>query len=179
MLYLCGSLLWLMLGLIPALAAAVPALRHGLESLAEGTGALAVASRRSLMYAPAPHGVGLVLDYTFSALNVALGVLLAARRPRDLTPRLLSVAFIGTAATFNAPSHEVFHLIGPVPVVMVLHFSFHIVSGVAYLWAVLLFPDGRLPRAGDAARRWRVTLAAVASTAVITFVSYRSSFVAH
>jgi hypothetical protein len=34
MLYLCGSLLWLMLGLIPALAAAVPALRHGLESLA-------------------------------------------------------------------------------------------------------------------------------------------------
>jgi signal transduction histidine kinase len=168
-----------MLGLVPALGSAVPALRHGLESMVQGTGTLAEASRRVLLYGSSTHGVGLALDYTFSALNVALGVLLAVRRPRGLTPRLLSVAFIGTAATFNAPSHELFHVIGSVPVVTGLHFAFHIVSGVAYLWAVLLFPDGRLPFAGEAAGRWPTILAAVASTVVITLVCYLSSFVAH
>ncbi|MCU7727490.1 histidine kinase [Actinoplanes sp. KI2] len=148
--YLGGALLWLSLGLVGLLSAAMP---------------------------PLPHGPGpAALDYVFSLLNIALGVFLVLRRPDDLTPRLLAVAFVGTAATFNAPSHAVFHLIGADPGITGFHFAFHVVSGVAYVWAVLLFPDGRLPLG---AGRRATAVAAVASTAVITFVCYRSSFVAH
>ncbi|GAB1640625.1 sensor histidine kinase [Krasilnikovia sp. MM14-A1259] len=174
--YLAGALAWLALGLIPVLSAGVPLVRHGLQAAAQqDTGALAEAARRSL-HAAMPHGASAALDYVFSLLNVALGVFLAVRRPNEVTARLLAVAFIGTAATFNAPSHEVFHVIGPDPAVTDFHFAFHVVSGVAYVWAVLLFPDGRLPLG---AGRRATAYAAAASTAVITFVCWRSSFVAH
>ncbi|GAB1691986.1 sensor histidine kinase [Krasilnikovia sp. M28-CT-15] len=173
--YLGGALLWLALGLIPALSAAVPPLRHGLQDVGDATGPLAQTARRAL-YAAAPHGAGAALDYVFSLLNVALGVFLVVRRPHELTPRLMAVAFVGTAATFNAPSHEVFHVIGADPAVTDFHFAFHVVSGVAYVWAVLLFPDGRLPLG---AGRRATAAAVVASTAVITYVCWRSSFVAH
>ncbi|BFU44817.1 hypothetical protein KRMM14A1004_30540 [Krasilnikovia sp. MM14-A1004] len=173
--YLGGALLWLALGLIPVLSDAVPPLRHGLQELGGATGALGQAARRSLS-AAMPHGPGAALDYVFSLLNVALGVFLVVRRPDELVPRLLAVAFVGTAATFNAPSHEVFHVIAADPAVTDFHFAFHVVSGVAYVWAVLLFPEGRLPLG---AGRRATAVAAVSSTAVITFVCWRSSFVAH
>ena len=89
-----------------------------------------------------------VLQYAFSLLNLVLGVLLIVRRPNDLVPRLLALGLLGTAATFNLPSHEAFHILGSPWPIALLHFTFHIVSGVAYLWAVALFPDGRLPVAG-------------------------------
>ena len=75
-----------------------------------------------------------------------LGVLLIVRRPDDLVPRLLALGLLGTAATFNLPSHEAFHMLGsPWPIAMrALHLS-HRVRAWRYLWAVVLFPDGRLP----------------------------------
>jgi len=178
--YVCGSLLWLTLGLIPSLAPSLPVLGHALESLDRQPGALGSAAHRFMMHGPfSQHGIALAVAYVFSALNLALGILLAVRRPYDLVPRLLSVAFIGTAATFNAPSHEIFHVIGTVPIVTALHFSFHIVSGVAYVWAVLLFPDGRLPLSGGSTRRWESVAVAVTTTVLITVVCYESSFLAH
>ena len=72
-------------------------------------------------------------------------MLLIVRRPNDVVPRLLALGLLGTAATFNLPSHEAFHILGSPWPIALLHFTFHIVSGVAYLWAVALFPDGRLP----------------------------------
>ena len=86
-----------------------------------------------------------LLQYAFSLLNLVLGVLLIVRRPNELVPRLLALGLLGTAATFNLPSHEAFHILGSPWPIALLHFTFHIVSGVAYLWAVVLFPDGRLP----------------------------------
>src|SRR6478736_4905504 len=47
-----------------------------------------------------------LLQYVFSLRNLALGLLLFIRRPDDLVPRLLAVALLGTAATFNLPSHR-------------------------------------------------------------------------
>ncbi|WP_347354387.1 hypothetical protein [Intrasporangium sp.] len=156
-LYLAGLLAWLLLGLVPMpmagpdLAQAAPDRTTALET-----------------------GV----QYLFSVLNLALGVLLFVRRPDRLVPRLLAFALLGTAATFNLPSHRVFHLIGSPWPVAVLHFTFHIVSGVAYVWAVLLFPDGRLPR--------RVRLPApalrvvvVVTTAAVAVISWHGSFLDH
>ena len=123
-------------------------------------------------------GLQTTVQYLFSALNVVLGLLLVARRPDETVPRLLGLALLGTAATFNLPSHRVFHLIGMPWPVAAIHFTFHIVSGVAYAWAVVLFPDGTLPsrlRFG----RTALVLSVVGSTVVVAFVCWRGSFLAH
>ncbi len=91
----------------------------------------------------ADHGARVTLETLFSALNLALGVMLVSRRPRDRTARLLAVAMIGTAITFNHQAHSTFHdfLIGDW---WFAHDLAHLLSGVAYMYAVIVFPDGRL-----------------------------------
>ena len=178
--YLGGLLLWLLLGLLPPVVFAVPALTDELARVAAGHGPLAgFATTIELNRSMLSSGQAVAVEYLFSLLNLALGVLVTWRRPDGLEPRLLALAFIGTAATFNEPSHVVFHLLEHAPLVTAVHFTFHIVSGVAYLWAVLLFPDGRLPLVRAAHHRWVTRLAATASTGLIIWVCYRSSFVAH
>ncbi len=119
-----------------------------------------------------------LLAYLFSLVNLALGALLMVKRPDDLVPRLLTLAFVGTAATFNQPSHAVFHVLGEPPPVMALHFTFHVVSGCAYLLAVVLFPGGELPLPGTwSPRATRLLLGGV--TAAVAVVCWRSSFIAH
>ncbi len=178
--YLAGLSAWLVLGLLPALSGAVPALHDALMSLAAGHGRLATYAGRVAgdddMMASSLGWV--VLSYLFSLLNLALGVLLILKRADEVVPRLLALAVMGTAATFNEPSHDVFHLLGSPPPVQVVHFTFHLVSGTAYLWAVALFPDGSLPRATGTARRLR-TVAAVAATVAVILICWRSSFISH
>jgi signal transduction histidine kinase len=89
------------------------------------------------------HGGRVTLEALFSVLNLGLGILLVVRRPRDPTARLLAVAMVGTAATFNHQSHAVLHdfLLGDWETP---HLLFHVGSGLAYLFAVVVFPDGRL-----------------------------------
>jgi signal transduction histidine kinase len=119
-----------------------------------------------------------LVQYGFSALNFGLGLMLAVRRPDEPVPRLLAFALLGTAATFNLPSHSAFHITGSPWPIAIIHFTFHIVSGVSYLWAVLLFPDGTVPsRVRISARSRRV--AAIVVTLVATVVCWRSSFLAH
>jgi hypothetical protein len=116
--------------------------------------------------------------YLFSVLNLTLGVLLMVKRPDDLVPRLLALAFMGTAATFNAPSHAVFHVLGEPPVIKGFHFAFHVVSGSAYLLAVVLFPHGSLPLGWGSSLRVRRAFAGGLTAAVVA-VCWRSSFISH
>ena len=145
--YAAGLVLWLTVGMLPILVDTVPAVADVVGSLAAGSGPLAEPAVL-LLHPTIPmtgeSGNGL-LQYAFSLLNLVLGVLLIVRRPNDVVPRLLALGLLGTAATFNLPSHEAFHILGSPWPIALLHFTFHIVSGVAYLWAVALFPDGRLP----------------------------------
>ena len=91
----------------------------------------------------ADHGGRVTLETLSSVLNLGLGILLIVRRPRDRTARLLAVAMIGTAAMFNHQAHSTVrdYLVGDW---WVAHDLFHLMSGVAYLYAVVVFPDGRL-----------------------------------
>ena len=91
----------------------------------------------------ADHGGRVTLESLFSVLNLGLGLVLIVRRPRDRTARLLAVAMIGTAATFNHQSHSTVrdYLLGDW---WFAHDMFHLLSGVAYMYAVIVFPDGRL-----------------------------------
>ena len=177
-LYATGLLIWLTLGLLPTLAAILPSVRHVLESVAMQGGALGTAAAR-IMSADMPMSTmstaGVLVQYGFSALNFGLGLMLAVRRPDEPVPRLLTFALLGTAATFNMPGHRAFYITGSPWPIAAIHFTFHIVSGVSYLWAVLLFPDGTVPsRVRMSARGQQV--AAVAVTLVTTLVCWRSSF---
>src|SRR5262249_30283004 len=105
-------------------------------------------------------------------------VLLVVRRPYERVPQLLVFALLGTAATFNIPSHAAFDVIGKPPPIQAVHFMFHIVSGVAFCWAVVLFPDNALPP-GIQRSRWGTWLAVVGTAAAVTLISWRGSFLAH
>jgi signal transduction histidine kinase len=182
-LYATGLLIWLTLGLLPTLSAILPSVRHVLESVATRGGALGGAADRIVsadmsMSTMSMSTAGVLVQYGFSALNFGLGLMLAVRRPGAPVPRLLAFALLGTAATFNMPSHRAFYITGSPWPIAIIHFTFHIVSGVSYLWAVLLFADGTLPsRVRVSARGRRV--AAVAVTLAATFICWRSSFLAH
>jgi len=180
--YAGGLVLWLTVGTLPILVESVPAIADVVGRLAAGGGPLAEPAVL-LLHPTIPmtgeSGNGL-LQYAFSVLNLVLGVLLIVRRPDDLVPRLLAIGLLGTAATFNLPSHEAFHILGSPWPIALLHFTFHIASGVAYLWAVALFPDGRLPRSERLAVSPRaLTMAAVAVTAAVSLICWWSDFLAH
>jgi signal transduction histidine kinase len=178
--YAAGLVLWLTVGTLPILVDSVPAIADVVGTLAAGGGPLAEPAVL-LLHPTIPmtgeSGNGL-LQYAFSLLNLVLGVLLIVRRPNDLVPRLLALGLLGTAATFNLPSHEAFHILGSPWPIALLHFTFHIVSGVAYLWAVALFPDGR-PPTRIALSGKTLTVAAVVVTAAVSLICWWSDFLAH
>ena len=180
-LYAAGLLIWLTLGLLPTLSTIFPFIRHVLESVATQGGALGAAADRIMsadMSMSTMSTAEVLVQYGFSALNFGLGLMLAVRRPDEPVPRLLAFALLGTAATFNHPSHIAFHITGSPWPIAIIHFTFHIVSGVSYLWAVLLFPDATAPsRVRMSARGQRA--AALAVTLVTALVCWRSSFLAH
>lgn len=91
-----------------------------------------------------------LLQYLFSVVNLCLGILLVRLRPRDWSARLLALGMVGTGAVFNLQSHSVEYLM---PLANDIHGAFHWVAGVAYVGALLLFPDATLfPRWPP--RRW-------------------------
>src|SRR5262245_52375148 len=109
-LYATGLLIWLTLGLLPTLSAILPSVRHVFESVRLQGGALGAAADRITsavmsMSTMSMSTAGVLVQYGFSALNFGLGLMLAIRRLDEPVPRLLAFALLGTAATFNMPSH--------------------------------------------------------------------------
>ncbi len=184
--YIAGLVFWLVLGLLPTLAHVCEPVRNWAMSLAMSSSPLAPMAARILSSDQSMAGMSMdvastgsvLIAYAFSALNLVLGLILVARRSRELVPQLLALALLGTAATFNKPSHSVFHIIGEPWPVKVVHFMFHIVSGVAYVWAVVLFPDGRLPRQLRLEGKRLAGVVALVTT-LIAVVCWRSSFIDH
>ena len=177
--YAMGLVFWLVLGLLPILIRDVPAIGSAAMDLAAGSGPVARAAMA--MMHPAMEMSGSAndyLQYAFSVLNLVLGVLLILRRPDDVVPRLLALGLLGTAATFNLPSHEAFHILGSPWPIALIHFTFHIVSGVSYLWAVILFPDGWLPNRIAVSGRVLGT-AVVVVTGIVAFICWWSNFLLH
>lgn len=146
--YALGAVLVLAQGLL-AVAASISADLH--ETLhIEGLGTDPF-SRVALRAADASHGLQsgpqVVLDYVFSLVNIALAGLLLWLRPRDWTARLLAVALIGAAGVFNLTAQAVMEQLPLLPVENFIQAGAHVVTGLAYVYALLLFPDGRpVPR---------------------------------
>lgn len=100
----------------------------------------------------AQPGIQLFGDYLFGLVNIVLAVVLIRLRPRDRVARLFSVAMLGTAAAYSLQGHAAIKI---VPIVGAIHPDpMHPITGLAYFYALLLFPDGRLvPRFGRRAVR--------------------------
>jgi signal transduction histidine kinase len=144
--YTIAALLLLVLGLGGALAAAVPSLHDQLDLMTVRGQALAplasAMGSAALSTEPRPQ---IALDYLVSALNLCFGLFLISRLPGQRVATLLGLGMIGAATSFNAHAHSA--LLSSSLVYSAglneLHLGLHVLSGAAYLYALLLFPDGR------------------------------------
>jgi signal transduction histidine kinase/plastocyanin len=120
-------------------------------------------------HASEPIGEAL-LDYAFGLLNLGLGLFLVRRRPRDVTARFFGVAMLGTAAAYNLQGHTALTVIPRTGVL--LHQLWHPFAGIAYLYALVVFPDGRLvPRLS---RPWARRVYAVATLIAVAALMSRA-----
>ncbi len=109
--------------------------------------------RAALAMADASHDTEsnfqLALDFGFSLANLGLAGVLYWLRPQDRTAPLLAFGLVGTAAIFNLQSNLVYETLDPTAFETITHDGFHIVAALAYVLALLIFPDGHL------VPRWR------------------------
>lgn len=166
--YAGGVIVWLVVGLLPTVVAGWPWLASTLAGHPTAWGGLAGRLVDASDYVDSAPRI--VLESLFSVLNLGLGLLLVRRRGAELPARLIAIGMIGTAATFNHQSHSVLHfrLLGDPGD---LHTLFHLTSGLAYLLAVLVFPDGRVvPFTGRRGARVTGSVYGVALLVIAFFV---------
>ena len=136
----------LALGVVTAIAHVSPDLHQSLHL--SGFGAQTLTERLSQAMAVASHqaesGGQLALDYGFSVLNLVLGLYLIYLRPHNRTARFLAVGLVGTAAVFNLQALSVYSALQSTNLETTLRFGFELIAMLAYLYALLTFPDGHL-----------------------------------
>lgn len=148
-LYTFGALAVLVQG-AGAVAASISPSLH-IEFHDRGFGGAGLVARAYLRMADASHQVPstptIAVDYAFSILNLALAIFLLWLRPRDRTARLLSLALVGTAGVFNLTGQGTIEALPLLPWESVGQALAHIAAGLAYVLALVSFPDGRpVPR---------------------------------
>jgi hypothetical protein len=142
-----GALAVLGLGVLVVVASASPGF-HDAAHVAALSGPFA---RTALRIADASHAVPstlqIVLDYAFSLAHLALAGFVLWLRPRDWCARLLALALVGAAGVFNLTSQAAIEHIPMTGWETLGQVSAHAITGLAYLYALLLFPDSRpVPR---------------------------------
>ena len=144
--YVTGTIIFLLAGLLPALVHAFPSWHQELHEFGAANNALSNLARNA---AEASHSTEsaeqILVSYMFSAISIGLGIFLVRLRPHDAAARLLATGMIGTAALFNLQAHNALTVL---PILAgAFHNLFHLVTGVAYVVALMLFPTGRfVPR---------------------------------
>jgi GAF domain-containing protein len=181
-LYTAAAITWLATGLAPALVAVFPSLRETLQQWGNAAEAPFLIRRytASVMMARAivlesysvEPAAQVTLQYLFSVLNLILGVFLIWLHPWDRTARLLALGMIGTAAVFNLQAHAAEEVM---PALEHLHSPFHIVSGIAYVYALWLFPDGKFVRRRSRPR-WFTWPLRVLGLLLLTYAGLTFSF---
>lgn len=138
------AVIWLLAGLLPALISS-PSIHEIFHRWGQSPGPLAeIAGNAALASHDAESGVQLGFDYLFSILNLSLGIFLILKGPKQRAARLLAIGMVGTAVAFNFQGHDARQVIPSAWMgeVELWHNLLHVLSGVAYVFALLLFPDG-------------------------------------
>jgi signal transduction histidine kinase len=152
--YSAVSVAWLALGFVIGVAANVQAVRQEVARLAHSGHPSWLADLAAGLIAgrPKSYPTGeVLLDYAFSALNIAIAVALLRRARRDWTVRLLAVGMVGSACAFNLQAHADIAAVQRMTGIGIGWWHsllLHGVGGVAYVFALLLFPTGRLHNDG-------------------------------
>jgi hypothetical protein len=146
--FVLGGVFVLAQGLLAVAASASPNLHEYLHVQGLGSGSWA---RVALRAADASHSVPsapqIIADYIFSTVHLALAAVLLKLRPRDWTSRLLATALVGAAGVFNLTSQAVWEQLPFTTLETWGQVGAQVVAGLAYVYALLLFPDGRpVPR---------------------------------
>jgi signal transduction histidine kinase len=152
---------WLLLGAAVAVVIDFQPARHWAELTqhsAHAAGWLRILCRGLLAgQGRSEPGSLAITDYVFSLINLVSAGVLLWLRPRDLTARLLALGMICAAGGFNLQAHASLDTVAAIYGLRVDWWHvllLHSVGGVAYLYALLLFPDGRMEIAHRA--RWVV-----------------------
>jgi signal transduction histidine kinase len=144
--YTTYAIVVLSLGVVAAIAHAAPDLHQSLHVY--GFGAETLPERVAQAIAVASHqaesGVQLALDYGFSLLNLVLGLYLLYLRPHNPTARFLAIGMVGTAAIFNLQALTVYSALQATALDSAVHYAFELIAMLAYLYALLTFPDAQL-----------------------------------
>jgi hypothetical protein len=148
--YLAGCLAVLGQSVLALAAARSAPFHDSLHVHALGSGPFArVAARVADAAHSVPSPLQVSLDQVFSLSHLALAALLLWLRPRDWPARLLATALIGAAGVFNLTSQAVVEQLPMTALETFGQTAAHTLAGSAYVYALLLFPDGR------AVPRWR------------------------
>ncbi len=147
--FVIGTLGVVVMGIGSILAGNSPALHETFHVRALGGGV--IGERIYQRMADASHGMPSSLlawlSVGFSIFNIGLAIFLVWLRPRDRTARLLSIGMVGTAAIFNFPAQTTIEILTLTPIESSMHSFGHILTGLSYSAALMLFPDGRpIPR---------------------------------
>jgi hypothetical protein len=146
--FLFGALCVLGQGLLAVTASVSPGLHDTLHLVALGNGPFDRVARRAADASHAvPSALQITLDYTFSLVHLAFAGIVLWLRPRDWCARLLAVALVGAAGVFNLTSQATIEHLPMTSLETFGQVSSHALTGLAYLYALLLFPDSRpVPR---------------------------------
>ena len=168
-LYFAFVLGWLLLGLAAALTRHVSVVHAWADAAEAGRHGAAWASAGAGLLAGAKHSypaVDVILDYVFSAVNLLFAAILFGLARRDWTVRCLVIGMLGAAGAFNLQAHTAIDAMAAMSGVQIgwWHSALlHGVGGVAYVFALMLFPTGTLGWAGR--RTWPVRVLLIASVA--------------
>ncbi|MEZ0115535.1 signal transduction histidine kinase [Catenulispora sp. EB89] len=171
--YVLFVLGWLGVGLVCAVAAhdaglhqwavAAAAGQHGHTGIDVGRGLVAGIGHSTSL-------VDTVLDYTFSVVNLVTAGLLVVLGRRDRTVRLFAIGMVGASGAFNLQAHAAIEAVASAYGVRIgwWHSALlHGVGGVAYVLALLIFPDGQLPWRGSRPIKALVGVAVVGALALL------------
>jgi len=168
-LYFAFVLGWLLLGLAAAVTKHVSVVHAWAEAAQAGGHGAAWVSAGAGLLAGARHSypaVDVILDYIFSAVNVLFAAILFRLARRDWTVRCLVIGMLGAAGAFNLQAHTAIDAMAATSGAQIgwWHSALlHGVGGVAYVFALMLFPTGTLGWAGR--RAWPVRVLLIASVA--------------
>ena len=142
--YLLGGLYVLGQGLLSVAAAMDPVHQALHEHAAVGRVFVRTAERAADASHQLPSWPRIAVDYAASAVNLGLAGFLVWLRPRDRVAQLLALAMVGAAGVFNLTAQQVLEFLPVTPAEGVAQAAAHAVAGLAYIFALLSFPDGHL-----------------------------------